>query len=150
MVAIQNVWWMLTNRVFGFMEKVKAVAVLVAKDGLFGAVFHYRRGHVEFPGGKINNGETVEAAAIRETKEEIGLDVQNVRPMFTIDHPGDGGTYTCTLCIAEMVDTNQELVSSPEGRAFWATEKQVTGGVFAKTNTALTILWGLGARPGGQ
>jgi len=34
-----------------------------------------------FPGGKIDDGETAMAAAIRETKEETTLEVLNLRPV---------------------------------------------------------------------
>ncbi|KJH44421.1 hydrolase, NUDIX family [Dictyocaulus viviparus] len=47
------------------------------------------RGEVCFPGGKVENGETVEEAALRETHEEIGVEPSSVdvwgclRPVFT-------------------------------------------------------------------
>jgi len=38
-----------------------------------------RIGFYDTPGGKIEEGETAEQAAIRETKEETGLDVKNLK-----------------------------------------------------------------------
>jgi 8-oxo-dGTP diphosphatase len=38
-------------------------------------------GHWEFPGGKIESGESVEAAAIREIEEELGVHIRSVEPL---------------------------------------------------------------------
>lgn len=40
----------------------------------------------EFPGGKVEAGESVEAAAVRESAEELGLSVEAVRVLGTVEH----------------------------------------------------------------
>jgi len=42
-----------------------------------------------FPGGYVDRGETLEAAAIREVKEESGLDVRLVRLLSTYSYQGN-------------------------------------------------------------
>ncbi len=40
----------------------------------------------EFPGGKLERGETIESALRRELKEETGIDVISARPLIRVHH----------------------------------------------------------------
>jgi len=70
-----------------------AVGVLIQPDGRFlltsrppGKVYE---GYWEFPGGKLEQGESVEQALRRELKEEIGITINAVHPwkVEVVDYP---------------------------------------------------------------
>ena len=70
-----------------------AVGILVQADGQFlltsrPAGKSYA-GYWEFPGGKVESGETLQAALVRELREEIGIEVQQATPWRTlvVDYP---------------------------------------------------------------
>lgn len=74
-------------------EVAVAVGVLVRADGCFlltsrpeGKVY---AGYWEFPGGKVEPGETIEAALRRELVEEIGVTIGAVNPwrVELVDYP---------------------------------------------------------------
>ncbi len=67
-----------------------AVGVLIDAEGRFlitsrpaGKVY---AGHWEFPGGKVEAGETVEAALQRELHEELGITIGAAQPWQTTLH----------------------------------------------------------------
>lgn len=54
------------------------------KDGQY--FFMFRRGHWDLPKGKIDPGETIEEASVREVLEETGLNARIVKEMITTYH----------------------------------------------------------------
>lgn len=54
---------------------MKHVVLTLIQNGTDFAMLKRKNGHMTFPGGKIEEGETIAEAAIRETAEEAGLEI---------------------------------------------------------------------------
>lgn len=52
----------------------------------------------QFPAGAIEDGETAEQAAVRETQEETGLTVEAVKLLGERIHPKTGRSMSYTAC----------------------------------------------------
>ena len=65
-----------------------------------------------FPGGKIEPAETPEETAIREAKEEVGLNVEIVEPLCETPMTTTDGMYYCFL--GRVVGGNLALGHDPE------------------------------------
>lgn len=82
---------------------VRVVAAVIVHDG---RVFATQRGYGEwkgwweFPGGKIEPGETPENALVREIREELDTEVRVERHMTTVewDYPTFHLSMQCFLC----------------------------------------------------
>jgi 8-oxo-dGTP pyrophosphatase MutT (NUDIX family) len=66
-------------------------------------------GQIAFPGGKVDEGETPCQAALREAREEIGLDARHVEPIGYLD-PYLTGTGFRILPVVSLVTPPFELL----------------------------------------
>lgn len=74
------------------MKLVEVVAAIIEKDSLILCVqrgeskLPYISRKYEFPGGKIETGESNEEALIREIKEELSLEIHSLNYFITVEH----------------------------------------------------------------
>jgi 8-oxo-dGTP pyrophosphatase MutT (NUDIX family) len=66
-------------------------------------------GQIAFPGGKVDEGETPCQAALREAREEIGLDARHIEPIGYLD-PYLTGTGFRILPVVSLVTPPFELL----------------------------------------
>ncbi len=98
------------------MEKTirKAVRCYLIKNNKI-VVIQYKKGnrkegYYDIPGGKMEAGETPEQAAIREMKEETGINVKNLtyKGVMTIEYP-DRKYVLDTFVASEYVGEPEEF-----------------------------------------
>jgi len=95
-----------------FLNIAAAVAVIMECRGkiLFGVRKHEPgRGKLDLPGGFVDPGETAEEAARREVKEELNLDIQGMRYLFSFPntYPYRGMIYD-TLDLIFLVQWDEQ------------------------------------------
>lgn len=85
------------------VKTIEVVAAVMVRDG---QVFASQRGYGdfkgwwEFPGGKIEPGETPQEALVREIREELAADIEVGDLLETVewDYPSFHLTMHCFLC----------------------------------------------------
>ena len=108
------------------MKKIEVVAAIIRKDG---QVFATQRGYGEwkdwweFPGGKLEAGESPEEALKREIREELSTDICIEEFLCTVeyDYPKFHLTMHCYICslLTEALHLNEHEA------ARWLTIKEI-------------------------
>ena len=106
------------------MKTIRVVAAIIIKNG---EVFATQRGYGdfkggwEFPGGKIDAGETPEEALVREIKEELDTEVEVIELLDTVeyDYPNFHLSMDCFICNIKSGD----LVLKEHEAAQWLTKE---------------------------
>ena len=101
------------------MKTVEVVAAVIIKDG---KVFATQRGYGEwqgwweFPGGKIEVGESPQEALVREIREELDAVIEVGELLETVewDYPNFHLTMHCFICslLSESMHLNEHAASA--------------------------------------
>lgn len=88
--------------------RYRACAAIIHKEKIV-MVLHNHQGkeYWTLPGGKIEEGETPEEAAVREVQEETGLDV--VIKEFLFDQRSYNGRIVSSCFLAKLIDPDQSV-----------------------------------------
>ncbi|MDD4200700.1 MAG: 8-oxo-dGTP diphosphatase MutT [Eubacteriales bacterium] len=108
------------------MKTIEVVAAIIKKDNKY---FATQRGYGdfaggwEFPGGKIESGETAKQALVREIKEELDADIVVGELLDTVEHdyPEFHLTMHCFIC--ELV--SERLVLLEHEAAKWLAAEEL-------------------------
>lgn len=92
--------------------KQAVCVILLDNDGhLLGVSRRNKPNDMNLPGGKVDPGETPEEACVRETKEEVGVDISDLELVYSGICKGEVD-YECFCYLAEHQGTPS---SSEEG-----------------------------------
>ncbi len=108
----------------GSRQSIEVVAAIIRRGD---KVFATQRGYGEwkdgweFPGGKMEPGETPEGALIREIREELDTEIRIDRFLHTVewDYPKFHLTLHCYLCslLSESIHLNEHEAARWLGKA---------------------------------
>lgn len=107
-----------------FSIESKHVLVLAKHNGKWLLTKHPKRG-LEFPGGKLEKGETLVEATIRETKEETNVDLENLEWLAEY-MVLDNIPFCKTVYIAKVGYINEERTSFETEGAIWLSSEELT------------------------
>ena len=98
------------------MNNLKQIEVVAAVIVKYGTILATQRGYGEFkgkwefPGGKVENGENLEQAIIREIKEETNADINVIEYINTVEYDYDTFHLTMHTYLCELLNNNPEFV----------------------------------------
>ena len=91
-------------------EIVAAGGVALDREGALRVLLVHRPKYNDwsFPKGKLDPGETVEGAALREVKEETGVEFTEIQQLRAFGDPGrDPRGWTVTIAYLSQVDAQE-------------------------------------------
>ena len=114
----------------------EVVCAVIIKDDLVFCTRRDGKGECaykwEFPGGKIEPGETKEEALLREIKEELNIDIIINKYLTTINHEYNTFNLTMHVYICSLINENPILMVHTE--SVWCNKDELKELDFAEAD----------------
>lgn len=129
------------------LKTIRVVAALVERDGRY-LITQRREGAVlpllwDFPGGRVEDGESDQAALVREVAERLGAAVEVGQLISFVNHPYE--KYAVDLYLYECSLLSEQLQCRAVKDYAWVTSKEMESYSFTPVDEAsMTKLLGLG------
>ena len=120
------------------MKTIRVVAALIERDGRY-LITQRRETAVlpllwDFPGGRVEQGESDEAALAREVDERLGASVEVGQLISFVNHPYD--KYAVDLHLYECTLLSDELRCRAVKEYAWVTSKEMESYSFTPVDEA--------------
>ena len=106
---------------------IDVVAAVIKKDNKYLIAKRNRNKHFafhwEFPGGKVDNGETFEIALQREIKEELSINIKIYKKVSSQKHKDDKINVEVHYFLCEHLDGKIILLEHEDIK--WVTKKEL-------------------------
>lgn len=106
-----------------------AAAIIMSGDKILAAQRGYGefKGGWEFPGGKLEAGESGEQACIREIQEELDVATEDLELLYTAEHDYDSfhlsmDCFTCTIASGEIHDSEHQNLRWLDRDSLWSVD----------------------------
>ena len=106
-----------------------AAAIIIKENKILAAQRGYGefKGGWEFPGSKLEEGETGAQACIREIQEELNVTIENLEHLYTVEHDYDTfhlsmECYTCAIASGEIQDHEHDSLRWLDRENLWTVE----------------------------
>jgi 8-oxo-dGTP diphosphatase len=119
-------------------KTIRVVAALVERDGRY-LITQRREGAVlpllwDFPGGRVEPGETDQAALAREVAERLGANVEVGQLISFVNHPYE--RYAVDLFLYECKLLSERLYCRAVKNYAWVTSKEMESYSFTPVDEA--------------
>ena len=108
------------------MKKIEVVAAVIAQDNkIFATQRGYGefKGYWEFPGGKIEAGETCEQALVREIEEELNTKIEVGHKICSVNYDYPEFHLTMHCFAAKVIEGKLELLEHMD--ACWVSSNDI-------------------------
>jgi 8-oxo-dGTP diphosphatase len=78
----------------------------------------------DFPGGDLDFGEDAIKGIIREVKEEVGIEIKNLKPFDVESHVNEKGDFWVTIAYIAKAISDKVVLSFEHDEFKWLTAKE--------------------------
>jgi 8-oxo-dGTP diphosphatase len=100
------------------VKHLRVTAAVIERDGRYLICRRHRNGELpgkwEFPGGKIEEGETEEQCLIREISEELFLEVKPLKRLGVVEHELPAGRLSLIAYCADAGERSPRVLDHEE------------------------------------